>query len=183
MSIILLLLAACNPSSKQVNRALSDIPPKDHAKASIIVSDPDPDIDHYLRLSWLPNGNIEFKFTVRFAYHEDVSKPLIYDIEVTEIPTDAVTLYSGSLNTEELARLKEFLSYEHITHIEGYKGGRITGELRPLAYMHEIKGNFDPSVLSAQEFVDTTFRKVYLCDPPPSLYTIATLVEVASPNP
>lgn len=177
--ILAFLVTACTSSKKQVDRALSDLKNSDGSKSIIVVSDPKPDVDHYILLSWQPTGSIEFQFPIRYAYSEDTDAPLVYDLDVDEIPVEGVTYYAGALTTDELARLKTFLSKEKIPYSEGNRGGRTANSNRPLAYMNEITGTFDPKAVSAQEFVDSIFTRVYLCDDAPNQYAIVTRVEQA----
>jgi hypothetical protein len=169
--IALLALAGCSKPADPVEQALATLEKSDDLDAFVVFADPDR--NRFVQFSNREDGDIEFQFPIRTVYLEGGLKPLLFDVIAKEMPTEGIIDTMETLSPDELRRLKRLLSDRSIPFTESFRGGRDPADGPTRAYMHQIKGRFDPDTSSGRDFVDAVFRDVYLYDKVP-VYSVKT---------
>ena len=169
-SLGLLLLGAalcsCTEQPDPVDQTLFELKARANSDGFVVFSHPEE--NRFVQFSCRTDGAIEFQFPIRTVYLEGGLKPLLFDVIAEAMPTEGIIDTMETLTPEELTRLKEVLERQSIDYIESFRGGRDPADGPTRAYMHQIKGIFDPESMSGRAFVDAVFRSVYLYDEVPS---------------
>ncbi len=169
--IALLAFAGCSKSGDPLEHALATLKESKDADAFVVFADPDK--NRFVQFSNRNDGDIEFQFPVRTVYLEGGLQPLLFDVIAEDMPTEGIIDTMETLSSDELARLKRLLADRSISYTESIRGGRDPADGPTRAYMHQIKGLFDPGTSSGRDFVDAVFRTVYLYEKVPA-YTVRT---------
>ena len=163
--LISIALSGCGDNDDPVDQALLDLKTRKNPDAYVIFADPDE--NRFVQFSRRTDGDIEFQFPIKTVYLEGGLKPLLFDVVADEMPSEGIIETMETLTPEELDRLKAVLNKRSIGYAESIRGGRDPADGPTRAYMHQIKGLFDPATRSGRDFVDAVFRSVYLYEEVP----------------